>query len=96
MKLSDIQQKISPILCSFGVTYAAVFGSVSRGQDRSDSDIDLLIRLGKPMGMFSFMNMINTLEETLGRRVDVLTEKGLNENLKPYIMPDLKVIYEGR
>ncbi|MFA6974582.1 MAG: nucleotidyltransferase family protein [Candidatus Paceibacterota bacterium] len=95
MSIDDIKNKIAPILKTFGVKYAAVFGSVSRGEDRSNSDIDMLVRLGKPMGMFSFMNLANSLEDSLGRKVDLITENSLNHHLKPFIIPELKTVYEG-
>ncbi len=95
MNIIDIKEKISPIFRKFGVTYAAIFGSVSRGEDRKDSDIDILVRLGRPTGMFLYMQMINSLEEILGRKVDMVTEQSLNKFVKPHVMPDLKTIYEG-
>jgi predicted nucleotidyltransferase len=94
MDISDIQKKATPILKNFGIQYAAIFGSVSRGDDNAKSDIDLLVRLGKPMGLFSYMKFIRTLEESLGRDVDVVTEKSLNKFIKPYVTQDLKTIYE--
>ena len=95
MSIEEIQKKISPILKSYGVTYAGIFGSVSRGEDSPDSDVDILVRLGKPMGMFSYMNLIGAIEEILGRKVDMVTEQSLNKYVKPHVMPELKTIYEG-
>lgn len=56
MNISELQKQISPILQTYGVKRAAVFGSVSRGEDKPDSDVDLLVKLGKPMGMFMYMD----------------------------------------
>jgi len=95
MNISDIKQKISPILADFGVKSASVFGSVSRGDDKPESDVDLLVSFHKPLGLFLYMKLINTLELVLGRRVDVVTDKSLNKHIKPYIEQDLKIIYEG-
>ena len=96
MKTMEIQQKIAPILKAYGIKRAALFGSVSRGDDRPDSDVDLLVKLGdQPMGMFKYMKFIGAMEEKLDRKVDVVTEGNLNTFLKPYILKDLKTIYEG-
>lgn len=95
MSIADIQNKIQPVLKLYGVTYAGIFGSVSRGEDRPDSDIDILVRLGKPMGMFSYMNLIKAIEELLGRKVDIVTEQSLNKYVRPYVIKELKTIYEG-
>ena len=97
MSIAEIQKKLSPILRDYGIKRAAVFGSASRGEDKPESDVDLLVDLGnQTMGMFEYMKFIEKLEQGLNRKVDLVTEKGLNKFLRPYILPDLKVIYEDR
>lgn len=95
MNVLDIQNKISPILKEYGIKRAAVFGSVSRGDDSPKSDIDIMVSLGKPMGMFLYMSLIREMENKLGRKVDLVTENSINKFVRPYIQSDLKVIYEG-
>ena len=96
MKIPEIQEKITPLLREYGIKRAAVFGSVSRGEDRPDSDVDILVSLGeRPMGIFSYMGLIYKIEEALGSRVDLVTERALNKHVRPYILKDLKTIYEG-
>jgi len=96
METLEIQKKLTPIMIKYGIKRAAVFGSVSRGDDRPESDVDLLVKLGnQPMGMFKYMQFIEEVEETLGRKVDLVTE-GSDKFLKPYILKDTKVIYEER
>jgi predicted nucleotidyltransferase len=95
MEIAYIQEKVAPIMAKYGIKRAAVFGSVSRGENRLDSDIDLLVKLGdQPMGMFRYMQFIDEVEKTLGRKVDLVTE-GADKFLRPYILKDTKVIYEG-
>jgi len=94
MTIEEIRQITTPVFKEFGVEYAGVFGSVSRGEDRKDSDIDLLVRLGKSTGMFQYMRLINGLESCLQRKVDLVTEKSLNKFMKPYVLPEVKTIYE--
>ena len=95
MNISEIQNKISPILKEYGVKRASVFGSVSRGEDGPKSDVDIMVSLGKPMGMFAYMNLIREIENKLGRKVDLVTENSINKFVRPYIQSDLKTIYEG-
>ena len=90
----EIQKKILPILKEYGVKRAAIFGSVSRGDNKSESDIDIMISLGKPIGMFAYMSLIRKMENRLGRKVDLVTENSINKFVRPYIQPDLKIIYE--
>lgn len=96
MNIEKIKEKVSPILDHYGVTYAAVFGSVARGENRPESDVDILIRPGKPLGMFSYMALVRSIEESLGKKVDLVTEKSLNKFVRPYVMTELKTIYEKR
>lgn len=95
MNVLEIQNKISPVLKEYGVKRAAVFGSVSRGDDSPKSDIDIMVSLGKPMGMFLYMSLIREIENRLGRKVDLVTENSINKFVRPYIQSDLKTIYEG-
>ena len=94
MTIEELKRKTAPVLERHGVAYAAVFGSVARGEDRPRSDVDILVRLGRPMGMVGYMRLIQNLEEILQRKVDVVTEQSLNEHVRPYVLPDLKTIYE--
>ena len=96
MRIPEIQEKITPLFREYGIKKAEIFGSVSRGEDRPDSDVDILVSLGdKPMGLFAFMGLIDKAEEILGRKVDMITEGALNRFLRPRIQYDLKTIYEG-
>ena len=56
-----------------------LFGSVARGDDRPDSDIDFLIDFNQDSSLFDLMRMARELEELLGHRVDVVSTGGLKE-----------------
>lgn len=94
MKISEVQKKITPLFREYGIKYAALFGSVSRGDDKPESDVDILVRLGRPMGLFAYIGLVHKMEKELGRKVDLVTEKSLNKYIKPHVLPELKTIYE--
>ncbi len=96
MSVKDLQTKLAPIFRHYGIKHAAVFGSVSRGDDNPESDVDVMVRLGKPMGLVGFVELVTEMEKVLGRKVDLVTEGGVNKFIKPYILPDLKNIYDDK
>jgi uncharacterized protein len=96
MNIAEVQEKISPILRSYGIKKASIFGSVARGDDRPDSDVDLLVELGPgPMDIYEYMQLRDKLAEKLGRDVDLVSEGYIDQFIEPYIRPELKTIYES-
>jgi predicted nucleotidyltransferase len=61
MTIDEVKQKAGPILEQHGVTYAAVFGRLARGEDLPQSDVDILVRLGRPTGMIGYMRLVQSL-----------------------------------
>ena len=72
-----------------GVQVLGVFGSVARGEDRPDSDIDLLVELPTGMELFAVARVQNELEELLGSPVDLIPESGLKAGVRPAVKADL-------
>lgn len=96
MTIADIKSKALPILERYGATYVAVFGSVSRGDDRPDSDVDFLVRLPSSMDLFDRMDLLDELKAALMRDVDVVSDECVSPYFRPFIERDLHVIYEKR
>jgi predicted nucleotidyltransferase len=57
---------------TYGVKKLAIFGSFARDQATDSSDVDILVELGRPLGL-EFVRLANHLEEKLGREVDLAT-----------------------
>ena len=94
--ISIIQQSrvdVDRICKDAGITYLALFGSQARGDQRSDSDIDLLVEFKETPGLISFIRTKQQFEKLFDRKVDLVTKNGLSKYLKPYIQKDLQVIY---
>ena len=73
----DKLKKQYPYLSSqFGVKRIGLFGSVAKQKETSDSDIDIVVELNKPIG-FRFISLVEYLEELFGKKVDVLTKEGI-------------------
>jgi uncharacterized protein len=93
--IEEIKQRTVPIFKQYGVSYAALFGSVARGEDQPGSDVDIIVRFGRPTGMVGYMRLIENLETSLDRTVDLVTEQSLNRHVQPYVARDIATIYEG-
>ena len=76
------REQIIALLRAHGVRRAGVFGSQSRGDARSDSDIDLLIEPPDDMSLFGFSALALALEDLLHRRVDLVTYASLHPRLR--------------
>lgn len=69
----------------FGVTELALFGSVVRNQITKDSDIDILVRFDGPATSKAYFGTQFYLEDLLGHPVDLVTNKALRTEFRPYI-----------
>ncbi len=87
-KFQDIKKKVVPILKHAHVKRAALFGSVARGEDRPDSDIDFLVEVQRPYGLFKFLNIKLALEEILHRKVDLVEFDRLKPHMRANALKD--------
>ncbi|MCE8025217.1 nucleotidyltransferase family protein [Halomonas sp. MCCC 1A11058] len=69
----------------YGVTSLRLFGSMSRDEARDDSDIDILVSFDGPATSARYFGVQFYLEDLLGHPVDLVTDKALRPELKPYI-----------
>lgn len=78
------------------VTKAWLFGSYSRGEERPDSDVDIIVVLDKnaKVGLFKLSSMLLDLQDLLKKRVDLVTDKGLLPFARESANRDKKLIYE--
>lgn len=74
----------------------SVFGSYLHGDAQPDSDIDLIVDFKKPIGLFKFMDIKFTLEDKLGRKVDLVTPNGLSKYIRPKVLREAQKIYESK
>lgn len=78
-QIFSLLQQHKAQLKSFGVKRCGLFGSFLRGQPTNTSDVDLLVEFEPQQKAFdNFMNLAFFLEETFGRKVELLTPESLN------------------
>jgi predicted nucleotidyltransferase len=72
----------------YGISRMAVFGSVARGDETPESDVDLLVEFSRPVGI-EFIDLGNALEKVLDRRVDVVSRRGIKDKYFKEIERDI-------
>lgn len=93
MTTQDLSIKLKPILASYGVKKAALFGSAARNQMTEHSDIDILVELGKKMSLLDYVGLKLDLEDALGKSVDLVQYTKIRPELKEFILKDETVFY---
>lgn len=85
--LQEKREEIINIAAKHGAFNIRIFGSVARGEDTPDSDIDFLIDydINKITPWFP-VGLIRDLEKVLEQKVDVVTQTGLKERIKPEVL----------
>ena len=72
----------------FGVMHLALFGSRARNHARDDSDADILVAFDGPASSARYFGVQFYLEDVLGCPVDLVTEKALRPQLRPFVERD--------
>lgn len=95
---ASIIDKIKQYFTSRPIDKAWIFGSMSRGEETADSDVDILVEFtpDSQIGLFEHAAMIMDLEEILMRAVDIVTEKSLLPWVRPAVEKDKILIYERK
>ena len=79
--LSVLRRERARLFAKYGLKSMAVFGSATRDDFRPDSDVDIMIEMGTPLGI-EFIDLADELEGLLERKVDLATKGAV----KPWYM----------
>ena len=80
------------IAARHGASNVRLFGSVARGEERPDSDVDLLIDLSADRGFADYLDLAEELEALLHRRVDLLLSRSLSPHFRPFIEAEARPV----
>ncbi len=86
--IDQIKVKAVPILMRAGVTRSSIYGSYVRGEQRQESDIDLLVDVPRGTSLFDLVDLQTKLEDALGKDVDLVTYASVHHLLKDRIMAE--------
>lgn len=86
--IDQIKVKAVPILMRAGVTRSSIYGSYVRGEQKQESDIDLLVDVPRGTSLFDLVDLQTKLEDALGKDVDLVTYASVHHLLKDRIMAE--------
>lgn len=84
--LLPYREEILRIAAQYGAYNIRVFGSVARGEARSDSDVDFLVEIEPKRTLLDQIALTQSLEELLGRKVDVTEAETLHELIRERVL----------
>jgi hypothetical protein len=79
------------LFLKYPIKEMAIFGSVSRGDDTTESDVDILVELNQPIGI-EFIDLADELQEILNKKVDLVSRKGIKNRYFKHIKNELKYV----
>ena len=84
--IHEKREEILRIAAEHGVVSIRLFGSVARGDDGPESDVDFLVEVGPNTSSWFPAGLIVDLEDLLGRRVQVVVQRALNADLRDGVL----------
>ena len=89
----EIKTVVSNLARQYGAERVYLFGSYARGEATEASDIDLRIDKGSIRGL-QFASLLGDLEDTLGKKVDLISTSGMDEDFRKAIASEEVLLYE--
>lgn len=86
--LKKNKAEILAIAAKHGASNVRIFGSVIRGEDTEESDVDFLVDMASDRSLFDLVGFQLEIEALVDRKADVLTENGLSRYLKDLILAE--------
>lgn len=92
LDVHPFREDILRLATQHGASNVRIFGSVARGEDRDESDIDFLVDMAPDRSLFDLGGLLMDLQQLLKRRVDVVTERGLRPRIRGRVLAEAKPI----
>ena len=89
------ENKLADLCRHYDVRELSLFGSAARGEMQPGSDIDVMVEFdpGARIGLLRFESLSEELEALVGRKIDLVTKRGLKEWIRPHVLREARVVY---
>lgn len=91
-RLKDQRTEILSLADKYGVREVKLFGSVARGEDTQESDVDLLVEFRSPPTLVQYIGFQDEISRLLGRNVDILTPTSLHWFIRDKVLQEAEPI----
>jgi predicted nucleotidyltransferase len=88
----EYREQVLEIAKSYGGSNVKVFGSVARGEEDENSDIDLLMDIEKDRSLLDIVRLKRALETLLQHKVDIVESASIKDNIREFILADAKML----
>lgn len=88
-QIKDRREEILDIASKYGIGNIRVFGSVARGNQTSDSDIDLLVTLDQDRSLLDRIGFMQEMESMFNVKVDVVNEKAVHKLIRETVLNEV-------
>ena len=89
------RERLAEVCRINGIARLRVFGSVARGEERTDSDVDLIADFETPVGFFEVIRAEDGLATFFKRPVDLLTEGAISPFIKEAVIREAQTIFDA-
>jgi predicted nucleotidyltransferase len=95
LEFDAVHDQIAELCRRYGIVELSVFGSVARGEDRPDSDVDLLYvsASDSKSSLWELWDLRDELARLLGRKVDLVPKNSLHWVIRDHVLTDARPVY---
>jgi predicted nucleotidyltransferase len=90
--LKIFRQHFPEIKEKYSVSYLGIFGSYVRGEQTSESDLDVLVEFDEKPGLFEYIELEDYLSDLLGVKVDLVMKSALKPNIGKRILNEVEAL----
>lgn len=90
--LEEKREEILRLAALHGAVNVRVFGSVARGEDRDDSDIDLLVHMEDGRSLLDMIGFAQDVGDVIGRKIDVVDDESLHHVIRDHVLAEARIL----
>lgn len=88
------EQRLEELCARHDVRVLRLFGSAARGEERPDSDVDIIVEFVRPKGFFDLQKLEDELTSLFGREVDLQTPGSISRYFRDRVLASSRVLYD--